>query len=93
MEDALLEFLRLEVCLGKQADNSFNNTTWEGAVGAIQLVMPPDTRSELLLFQKVQQKFEHLKKDFAAFTHMKNTSRMGWDDATQHPTCILEDIY
>ena len=44
----------------------------------------------MLSFQKVQQKFEHLKKDFAAFTHMKNTSGMGWDEATQRPTCSEE---
>lgn len=41
----------------------------------------------MLSFQKVQQKFEHLENDFAAFTHMKNTSGMGWDEASQRPTC------
>lgn len=35
MEDALLEFLRHEVSLGKRADNSFKKTTWEGVVGVI----------------------------------------------------------
>ena len=39
MEDALLDFLRQEVNLGKRADNSFKKGTWEAGVVAVQAVM------------------------------------------------------
>ncbi|KAF8462131.1 hypothetical protein BDZ91DRAFT_850730 [Kalaharituber pfeilii] len=89
MEDTLLTFLQQQVALGKRAsDNSFKSKTWDDALPVIKAVMPEDYSGPDISAKKIQQKWDNMKKDYAAFKLLKSpSSGVGWDDAARKVTC------